>query len=111
MRLLTPYAIKEYKDRIMNIHPALLPSFKGLNGVRDALSSGVKITGPTVHFVTEEVDSGPIIAQAVVKIEDKDTEDSLREKVHKEEHKIYPKAIKDFVEGKLKIKGRKVIHV
>ncbi len=110
MRVLTPYFVREYKDKIMNIHPALLPAFKGLNGVKDALDHGVKITGPTVHFVTEKVDSGPIIVQAVVEIADDDTEDSLREKVHKEEHRIYPKAIKDFVEGKLRIKGRKVLH-
>lgn len=110
MRLLTPYFIKEYKNRIMNIHPALLPSFKGLDGIKDALDYGVKVTGPTVHFVTEKVDSGPIISQAIVEAQDNDTEDSLREKVHKEEHKIYPKAIKDFVEGKLKVHGRKVLH-
>ena len=110
MRVLTPHFIREYKDRIMNIHPALLPSFKGLNGVKDALDYGVKITGPTVHFVTEKVDAGPIIAQAVVEITDDDTEDSLREKVHKEEHKIYPKAIKDFTEGRLEVHGRKVLH-
>ena len=110
MRLLTPYFVKEYKDRIMNIHPALLPSFKGLDGVKDALAYGVKVTGPTVHFITEKVDSGPIITQVPIEVEDGDTEDSLREKVHKEEHKIYPKAIKDFVEGKLEIKGRKVVH-
>jgi phosphoribosylglycinamide formyltransferase-1 len=79
MRVLTPYFVKEYKDRIMNIHPALLPSFKGLNGIKDALDYGVKVTGPTVHFVTEEVDSGPIIAQAVVEVEDDATEDTLRE--------------------------------
>lgn len=110
MRLLTPHFVREYKDRIMNIHPALLPSFKGLNGVKDALDCGVKIAGPTVHFVTEKVDSGPIIVQSAVEVKDDDTEDSLREKIHKEEHKIYPKAIKDFLEGKLKITGRRVFH-
>jgi phosphoribosylglycinamide formyltransferase-1 len=110
MRVLSPYFIREYKDKIMNIHPALLPSFKGLDGVKEALDYGAKITGPTVHFVTEEVDAGPIIEQATVQVADDDTEDSLREKVHKEEHRIYPKAIKDFVEGRLEVKGRKVIH-
>ena len=110
MRLLTPNFVRKYKDRIMNVHPALLPSFKGLNGVKDALDQGVRVTGPTVHFVTEKVDSGPIIAQAAVEVEGSDTEDTLREKVHKEEHRIYPEAIKDFVEGKLRIKGKKVIH-
>ncbi len=110
MRLLTPHFVKSYEGRIMNIHPALLPSFKGTNGVKDALDYGVKITGPTVHFVTEEVDSGPIIAQAVVEISDDDTEDSLRQKIHKQEHIIYPRAIKDFVEGRLEIIGRKVVR-
>ena len=110
MRVLTPHFVREFKNRIMNIHPALLPSFKGLNGVKDALDYGVKITGPTVHFVTEKVDSGPIIVQSAVEVKDDDTEDSLRERIHKEEHKIYPKAIKDFVEGKLEVKGRKVLH-
>lgn len=110
MRVLTPYFVKEYKNRIVNIHPALLPSFKGVNGVKDALDYGVKITGPTVHFVTEKVDSGPIIAQSTVLVKDDDTLDSLRKRIHKEEHRIYPKAIKDFVEDKLEIVGRKVIH-
>ena len=110
MRLLTSYFVGEYKNKIMNIHPALLPSFKGVNGVKDAFDYGVKVTGPTVHFVTESIDSGPVIAQAFVKIADSDTEDTLREKVQKEEHKIYPKAIKDFVEGKFEVRGRRVIH-
>ena len=110
MRLLTSYFVREYKNRIMNVHPALLPSFKGLNGVKDALDYGVKVTGPTVHFVTEKVDEGPIITQAVVEVKDDDTEDTLRERVHEEEHKIYPEAIKDFTEGKLEVKGRKVIR-
>ena len=110
MRVLTPYFVREYKDRIMNIHPALLPSFKGVNGVKDALDYGVKITGPTVHFVTGKVDAGPIIIQSAVEVKDDDTEDSLRERVHHEEHKIYPKAIKDFVEGKLEVRGRRVFY-
>ena len=108
MRLLTPYFIKEYRNRILNVHPALLPSFKGKNGVKDALDYGVKVTGPTVHFVTEDIDAGPIVAQSPVLVKDDDTEESLAERIHKEEHKIYTKAIKDFVEGRLKIIGRKV---
>ena len=75
MRRLTPYFIKEYASKIINIHPALLPSFKGLNGVKDALDYGVKITGPTVHFVTEEVDGGPIISQSAVEVKDDDDEE------------------------------------
>jgi phosphoribosylglycinamide formyltransferase-1 len=109
MRLLTPQFIAEYRNRILNVHPALLPSFKGRDGVKEALRYGVKVTGPTVHFVTEDVDAGPIAAQSPVLVKDNETEDSLRERIHKEEHKIYTKAIKDFVEGRLRIAGRKVI--
>lgn len=109
MRLLSRSFIKKYENRIMNIHPALLPSFKGTHGIKDALEYGVKVTGPTVHFVDEELDHGPIILQKPVLVKDDDSEESLLERVHEEEHKIYPEAIKLFVEGKLKIAGRKVI--
>ena len=108
MRLLSPYFIKEYKNKIMNIHPALLPSFKGTHAIKDALDYGVKVTGPTVHFVDEHLDNGPIILQRCVEVKDDDTENTLLERVHKEEHKVYPQAIKLFVEGRLKIEGRKV---
>jgi phosphoribosylglycinamide formyltransferase 1 len=108
MRLLSAYFINEYKNRIMNIHPALLPSFKGTHGIKDALDYGVKVTGPTVHFVDEHLDHGPIILQRCVEVRDDDTEDSLLERVHGEEHRIYPEAVKLFVEGRLKIEGRKV---
>jgi len=109
MRLLSGYFIKEYKNKIINIHPALLPSFKGTHGVKDALECGVKVTGVSVHFVDENLDNGPIITQKCVDIKDDDTEKTLLERVHIEEHKIYPEAIKLFVEGKLKIEGRKVV--
>jgi phosphoribosylglycinamide formyltransferase-1 len=108
MRLLTADFVERYRSKILNIHPALLPSFKGTQGIRDALDYGVKITGVTVHFVDEELDHGPIILQAVVKVEDTDTEETLAEKIHREEHRIYPEAIRLFVEGKLRIEGRKV---
>lgn len=108
MRIISPYFIKEYKNRIMNIHPALLPSFKGQAGIADALEYGVKVTGPTVHFVDEKLDNGPIILQAPVEVRDDDTEESLLERVHREEHRIYPEAIRLFAEGRLKIEGRKV---
>ena len=108
MRILSPYFIKEYRHKILNIHPALLPAFKGVHGIKDALTYGVKVTGPTVHFVEEELDSGAIILQSPIEIGREDTEESLLERVHAEEHKIYPKAIKLFVEGKLKLEGRKV---
>ncbi len=108
MRLLSPYFIKEYENRIMNIHPALLPSFKGAHAIKDALAYGVKVTGVTVHFVDEEPDAGPIILQAAVEIKEGDTEDTLLERVHAEEHRIYPEAIKLFVEGRLKVDKRRV---
>jgi len=108
MRLLSPYFIREYRNRIINIHPALLPSFKGSHGVKDALDHGAKVTGVTVHFVDENLDNGPIILQKAVEIRADDTEETLLERLHKEEHKAYPEAIKLFVEGKIKIEGRKV---
>ncbi|MCX5656912.1 MAG: phosphoribosylglycinamide formyltransferase [Candidatus Omnitrophica bacterium] len=108
MRLLSPFFIEKYRNRILNIHPALLPSFKGTKGISDALEYGVKVTGPTVHFVDDKLDNGPIILQAVIEINDSDSEESLAERVHREEHKIYPEAIKLFTEGKLKIDGRRV---
>lgn len=108
MRLISPYFVKEYKSRIMNIHPALLPSFKGTHGIKDALEYGVKVTGPTVHFVDDKLDNGPIILQGAVEVKDNDTEETLLERIHKEEHKIYPEAVRLFAEGRLKIQGRKV---
>jgi phosphoribosylglycinamide formyltransferase-1 len=108
MRVLSPFFIKKYKNRILNIHPALLPSFKGAHGVRDALDYGVKVTGVTVHFVTEELDAGPIIIQEPVEISEDDTQESLLSKIHTKEHKIYPKAIDLFCRNKLKVMGRKV---
>ena len=108
MRLMSPYFVKEYKNKVLNIHPALLPSFKGTHGVRDALAHGAKVTGPTVHFVDEELDHGPIILQETVTISDDDTEESLHQKVHQKEYEIYPKAIKLFVENRLRIEGRKI---
>ncbi|MBU1147341.1 MAG: phosphoribosylglycinamide formyltransferase [Candidatus Omnitrophica bacterium] len=108
MRLLSRDFIKEYKNRIMNIHPALLPSFKGTHGIKDAFEYGVKLTGATVHFVTEDMDAGPVILQTGVIVTEDDTEESLAEAIHKEEHKIYPRAIQLFVEGRLKIEGRRV---
>jgi len=108
MRLLSPHFIKEYKNKILNIHPALLPSFKGTHGIKDALAYGVKVTGATVHFVDDRLDHGPIVLQRTVEVRDDDTEEALLGRVHKEEHRIYPEAVKLFVEGRLKIEGRKV---
>ena len=106
--MLSPDFIRQYPERILNIHPALLPSFKGAHGIRDAFLYGVKITGPTVHFVTEDMDAGPIILQSAVAVMGDDTEETLAEAIHKEEHKIYPRAIQLAIEGRLKIEGRRV---
>jgi len=108
MRILSSYFIKMYKNRIINIHPALLPSFPGLHAQRQAVEYGVKISGCTVHFVDEGVDSGPVILQKAVEVKDNDTEESLAERILKEEHQIYPRAIQLFCQGRLIIKGRKV---
>jgi len=108
MKILTPYFINAYKNKIMNIHPALLPSFPGLHVQKKAIDHGVKVSGCTVHFVDEELDSGPIIIQQVVEVKDDDTEESLAERILREEHRIYPRAIQLFSEGKLIIKGRRI---
>jgi len=108
MRILSPEFVREYQGRIINIHPALLPSFKGAEGIKDAFDYGVKVTGVTVHFVDEKMDHGPIILQEIIKIEESDTLGKLEAKIHKIEHKLYPEAIQLFVKGKLKISGRKV---
>ncbi len=109
MRIMSPEFIRHYKGRILNIHPAILPSFPGLHSQRQALEYGVKYSGCTVHFVDEGVDTGPIILQSVVKIKDNDTEESISKKILKQEHKIYPKAVKLFAKGKIKIVGRKTV--
>ena len=108
MRLLTAYFIKHYPNKILNIHPSLLPAFKGKEGIKDAFTFGVKETGVTVHFVNEKMDNGPILLQEAMKIYEDDTLESLEAKIHKLEHRIYPKAIALFVEGRYAIKGRKV---
>ena len=108
MRILSPEFVRKFTGRLMNIHPSLLPSFKGAHAHRDALEYGVKVSGCTVHFVDEGTDSGPIILQAAVEVKDDDTEETLSARILEQEHIIYPKAIQLFVEGKLKIEGRKV---
>lgn len=109
MRILSSYFIKAYKNKIINIHPALLPSFPGLRAQKQAVEYGVKISGCTVHFVDEGMDSGPIILQSAVEVSEDDTEESLAERILKEEHQIYSQAIQLFSQGRLIIKGRKVI--
>lgn len=109
MRILSPVLVRAYKNKIVNIHPALLPSFPGINSARLALEYGVKYTGVTVHFVDGGVDTGPIILQSIVEIEDKDTEESLLRKIHKVEHQIYPKAIELISSADIEVIGRRVI--
>jgi phosphoribosylglycinamide formyltransferase-1 len=108
MRIITPVLIKAFSNRILNIHPALLPAFPGLHVQKKALEHGVKFSGCTVHFVDEGMDTGPIIIQAVVPILDNDSEDSLSERILAQEHTIYSRAIQLFAEGRLRIEGRRV---
>lgn len=109
MRVVGKSLIDQYRNRIMNIHPALLPSFPGLHGQKQAADYGVKVSGCTVHFVDEGMDTGPIIIQAAVPAYHDDTEETISERILKEEHKIFPYAIKLYSEGRISIKGRKVL--
>lgn len=108
MRIVGKTLLDAFSMKIVNIHPALLPSFPGLDGQRQALDYGVKIAGCTVHFVDELTDHGPIIAQAAVEVKEDDTVDSLRERIIKEEHRIYPEAIGLYADGRLTVEGRRV---
>jgi len=110
MRLLSPYFVAAFPQRILNIHPSLLPSFPGLESQKQALDYGVKVAGCTVHFVDENLDAGPIILQAVVPVQDADDEHTLSERILKEEHRIYTEAVKIILEGKFKIVGRRVMR-
>src|ERR1700674_3677667 len=110
MRLLSPFFVAKFLNRILNIHPSLLPSFPGLESQRQALEYGVKFAGCTVHFVDENLDAGPIVLQAIVPVEDKDTEESLSARILKEEHRIYSEAVRIVLEGKFTIEGRRVLR-
>ena len=108
-RILSAEFVSEFSGRLMNIHPALLPAFKGLHAQKQALDYGVKVSGCTVHFVIPEVDAGPIIVQKAVEVKEDDDEETLSERILQEEHQLFPKAIQLFVSGKLRIDGRKVV--
>ena len=110
MRLLSPYFVAKFPNRILNIHPSLLPSFPGLESQRQALEYGVKVAGCTVHFVDENLDAGPIILQSVIPVKDDDTEESLNARILEEEHRIYSEAVRIVLEGKYKIVGRRVLR-
>jgi phosphoribosylglycinamide formyltransferase-1 len=109
MRLLSPVFVKAFSNRIMNIHPALLPSFPGLHVQKRAVEHGVRFSGCTVHFVNEQCDEGPIIIQAVVPVYPSDTEESLAARILRQEHRIYPRAIQLYSEGRLRVEGRRVL--
>jgi phosphoribosylglycinamide formyltransferase-1 len=109
MKILTALFCNTFKHKIMNIHPALLPSFPGLHVQQKAIDWGVRYSGATVHFVTAEVDMGPIILQAAVPVLQNDTEDTLSDRILQQEHKIYPEAVKLYFEGKLEVRGRRVL--
>src|SRR5689334_698962 len=111
MRLLSPFFVASFPNRILNIHPSLLPSFPGLESQRQALEYGVKFAGCTVHFVDEILDAGPITVQSVVPVKDEDTEATLSERILKEEHRIYSEAVRIVLEGKYKIAGRRVLWI
>ncbi len=110
MRLVSPVIINKFRGKIMNIHPSLLPSFPGLEGVKQALDYGVKVSGCTVHFVDEGLDTGPVILQEVVPVYDDDTVESLQERIHRVEHRLYPRAIQLFIQGKLRLEGRRCLR-
>jgi len=108
MRIISPQFIRKYKNKILNIHPALLPAFPGLNAQKQAIEYGAKYSGCTVHFVDDGVDTGTIIIQSVVKINKNDTEETLTKKILKQEHKIYPEAVRLLAEKKIRVYGRKI---
>jgi phosphoribosylglycinamide formyltransferase 1 len=109
MRILSSTFVRHFRNRILNIHPALLPSFRGMNAFQQALDYGVKWTGVTIHLVDEQVDHGPIIYQKPVRVKNNDTYHSLKARIQRAEHKAYPRAIKLFIEGRPRIEGRRVI--
>ena len=109
MRIVSAHFVKQYRNKILNIHPSLLPAFKGAHAIGDAFISGAKVTGVTVHFVDEMMDHGPIILQEIVKIKETDTKESLEARIHAVEHVVYPKAIKLFLENRLRIRKAKVV--
>lgn len=108
MRILSPSFVNRFPGRILNVHPSLLPSFPGAHAVQNALEHGVITTGVTVHFVDEKVDHGPIITQVPVPVEPDDTVASLHARIRLEEHRVYPKVVEAFVEGRLTVEGRRV---
>jgi phosphoribosylglycinamide formyltransferase-1 len=110
MRILSPYFLRQFPHRILNIHPSLLPAFPGAHGIRDSLAHGAKVTGLTIHLADESLDGGPIVLQKAVPVHEGDSEEKLAARVLEWEHVMYPLAVKLFVEGRIKVEGRRV-HV
>jgi len=109
MRIISPEFVKKYRNRILNIHPALLPSFPGLGAQKQAVEYGAKYSGCTVHFVDAEMDGGPVIIQSAVRVRDDDTEDTLSKRILREEHRIYPEAVSLFARKKIRVVGRRTV--
>lgn len=111
MKLFQPPFVRQFQNKIINIHPSLLPAFPGANAIADTLAYGVKVSGVTVHFVDEGVDTGPIIAQEVVPVYEDDDEETLHHRIQIEEHKLYPQVIKNYARGKIKVQDHSVVTI
>lgn len=111
MRKLTPVVLNAFSDRVLNLHPALLPSFKGAHAIQDAWDAGVKVTGVTVHFANEDYDKGPIVAQRAVPVLETDTIDSLEERIHATEHVLYPEVLRLLAEGRVSINDERKVCI
>lgn len=111
MRKLTPVMLNAFPDRVLNLHPALLPSFKGAHAIQDAFDAGVKVTGVTVHFANEDYDKGPIVAQRAVPVEEGDTLETLEARIHEVEHKLYPEVLRLVAEGRVTITEERKVHI
>lgn len=111
MRMVTPVMLNAFPDRVLNLHPALLPSFKGAHAIQDAFEAGVKVTGVTVHFANEEYDKGPIVAQCAVPVREGDTLDALEERIHGVEHELYPEVLRWIAAGRVSVGEDRRVHV
>lgn len=111
MKILTPYFVKEFPNKIINVHPSLLPAFKGKQGIKDAFTYGAKITGVTIHFVNDKMDNGPIIVQESVKIPEGETLEELTEKIHKIEYRIFKKGIQLYEQGRLRVQAARRVKI
>ena len=111
MRKVTPVMLDAFPDRVLNLHPALLPSFKGAHAIQEAFDAGVKVTGVTVHFANEDYDKGPIVAQRAVEVREDDTLETLEERIHEVEHELYPQVLRLVAEGRIGVGEDRKVHV